>query len=336
MDILRFRFGDVKSIYDLAKEIARLEWIAAGSPPAQKAEYEARIQRYKEYPRDVLEEEHKRLLAIYEQEDNLFINPQEQEAFKREQEQLRVQRKEWLRRHYEWERELMLAYREGRRPRRRSPADISTDTAPHIGTKDVPAGSENYISRDDIEDGDEMVELHGNPAHIYKKSSLNQWISTRKKQFPHNPIKNPITAENINQENIKRYTAKIKKIGGITTHAAPHIGTRNIPEGSEDYITNETIEEGDEMVELHGHADHIYKKSSINQWISKRKEQFPRNPIKNPYTGEYINQENIKRYTAKLKTKPKNKDKNKNNAPKSGGSKKRKSLRVRHRSRKSQ
>jgi len=353
MDILRFRFGDFrfgdKSIYDLAKEIARLEWVAAGSPPTQKAEYEARIQRYKEYPRDVLEKEHKRLLAIYEQEDHLFINPQEEEAFKREQEQLRVRREELelerLKRHYEREREI----RQPKIEKKRSPSDISTDAAPHIGTKDVPEGSENFISRDDIEDGDEMVELHGNPAHIYKKSSLNQWISSRKKQYPRDPIKNPYTDEIIKQRNIKRYTAKIKKIGGITTHAAPHIGTRNIPEGSEDYITNETIEEGDEMVELHGHADHIYKKSSINQWISKRKEQFPRNPIKNPYTGEYINQENIKRYTAKLKTKPKNKDKNKNNAPKSGGacgynrtsrkygrSKKRKSLRVLHRSRKSQ
>jgi hypothetical protein len=91
---------------------------------------------------------------------------------------------------------------------------ITTNAAPHIGTKNIPAGSENFISRDDIEEGDEMVELHGNPSHIYKKSSLNQWIATRKEQFPRNPIKNPYTGQNIKQENIKRYTARIKSGGG--------------------------------------------------------------------------------------------------------------------------
>jgi hypothetical protein len=328
-----------RNVKYLAKRIAQLEWVAAGAPRDQRAAYEARIQRYEQYPLNVLEREYNRLDEGDDAPIAEALRDLAGEAVGEGVLPINAQ---------------VRAINDERRARARAffgvwKDELTTDAAPHIGTKDVPEGSENFISRDDIEDGDEMVELHGNPAHIYKKSSLNQWISSRKEQYPRDPIKNPYTDEIIKQRNIKRYTAKIKKIGGITTHAAPHIGTRNIPEGSEDYITNETIEEGDEMVELHGHADHIYKKSSINQWISKRKEQFPRNPIKNPYTGEYINQENIKRYTAKLKTKPKNKDKNKNNAPKSGGacgynrtsrkygrSKKRKSLRVLHRSRKSQ
>jgi len=155
-----------------------------------------------------------------------------------------------------------------------------------------------------------------------------------------------VRREELELERLKRHYEREREIrqpkiekkrspSDISTDAAPHIGTKNVPEGSEDFISSDDIENGDEMVELHGNPAHIYKKSSINQWISKRKEQFPRNPIKNPYTGEYINQENIKRYTAKLKTKPKNKDNN-GTRRKYGGSKKRKSLRVSHRSRKSQ
>jgi len=330
-----------RNVKYLAKRIAQLEWLVAGAHLDQRAAYEARIQRYEQYPLNVLEREYNRL---NEGDDAVLlgdvIGDLVGEALPINAQIRAINDERRARDERRWRPLALFGERRD---------GITTDAAPHIGTKDVPEGSENFISRDDIEDGDEMVELHGNPAHIYKKSSLNQWISSRKEQYPRDPIKNPYTDEIIKQRNIKRYTAKIKKIGGITTHAAPHIGTRNIPEGSEDYITNETIEEGDEMVELHGHADHIYKKSSINQWISKRKEQFPRNPIKNPYTGEYINQENIKRYTAKLKTKPKNKNKNKDNSPKSGGacgynrtrrkyggSKKRKSLRVRHRGHKSQ
>ena len=199
--------------HDLAKNIARLEWVAAGSPPAQKAEYEARIQRYKEYPYDVLFAEHNRLLRIYKQEDQFFINPQENAAFKRD-ELLKIEQE-----HLKHEREIKEfvekfrrdGQEQNRRKReQRNPVGISTDAAPHIGIREIPAGSEDTISREDIEDGDEMVELHGNPKHIFKKSLIDEWISTRMKQFPRNPIKNPYTMVNIKQEDIKRYTAKLK------------------------------------------------------------------------------------------------------------------------------
>ena len=180
--------------YNLARNIARLEWEAAGSPPAQKAEYEARIERYKHYPYNILQAENNRLYAIYDQEDHLFINPQEEEAFKREQ--ARKDREEIER---IWQKQPQ-----------RNPVGISTDAAPHIGIREIPAGSEDTISNEDIEDGDEMVELHGNPKHIFKKSMIDEWISSRKKQFPRNPIKNPYTNVIIKQEDIKRYTAKLK------------------------------------------------------------------------------------------------------------------------------
>ena len=218
-------FAEIDEIMknDFAKNIAMLEWIAAGSPPAQKAEYEARVQRYKHYPLYVLEAEHNRLLAIYEQEDHLFINPQEEEAFireqalKKEQERLKRERehKEFIERLQKEQREIKEAIerlqKQNRRKReQRNPVGISTDAAPHIGIREIPAGSEDTISREDIEDGDEMVELHGNPKHIFKKSLIDEWISTRMKQFPRNPIKNPYTMVNIKQEDIKRYTAKLK------------------------------------------------------------------------------------------------------------------------------
>ena len=230
--------------YRRAKEVAKLEWILAGSPPAQKAEYEARIQKYKEYPPHVLEAEEKRLLAIYQQEDHLFINPQEEEAFKREQleqkqlelekfweetrrkilpvwERQRLERLDRERRHLPlreqiplWrldkEQYLLNLEERERAKEQTNPANISTDAAPHIGIREIPAGSTDTISHEDIEDGDEMVELHGDPKHIFKKSMIDEWISSRKKQFPRNPIKNPYTNVIIKQEDIKRYTAKLK------------------------------------------------------------------------------------------------------------------------------
>jgi hypothetical protein len=179
---------------NLAREIAEFEWIIAGAPPDQRAAYEERIQRYEQYPLNVLEREHNRL----NEEDDAAIA----EALGDIVGVLPINAQ-------------VRAINDERRARARAffgvwKDELTTDAAPHIGTKDVPKGSENFISRDDIEDGDEMVELHGNPAHIYKKSSINQWISKRKEQFPRNPIKNPYTGENIKQRNIKRYTARLK------------------------------------------------------------------------------------------------------------------------------
>ena len=167
---------------ELARQIAELEWRAAGALPDQQAIYEARIQRYEQYPQNILQREHNRLL--------------DERAFRA----LRF-----------WDAAaLRLRNNEGANPA--EILGITTNAAPHIGVRNIPIDSENFISRDNIEDGDEMVELHGNPDHLYKKSSLNQWIATRKEQFPRNPIKNPYTGQNIKQQNMKRYTASM--LGG--------------------------------------------------------------------------------------------------------------------------
>jgi hypothetical protein len=277
---------------NLARDIAEFEWILAGAPPDQPAAYEARIERYKQYPLNVLQEEYNRLFPLVKRNVKYLAKqiaqlewvaagaPPDQRAAYEE----RIQRYEQY--------PLNVLEREHNRLNEGDDADIAEALGDLVGEAV----------------GEGVLPING------QVRAINDEQRARARAF-FGEWKNDIT---------------------LTTAAAPHIGTKDVPKGSENFVSRDDIEDGDEMVELHGNPAHIYKKSSINQWISKRKEQFPRNPIKNPYTGEYINQENIKRYTAKLKTKPKNKDKNKNNARKSGGSKKRKSLRVRHRTRKSQ
>ena len=191
---------------ELARQIAELEWKAAGSPPDQQAVYEARIQRYQEYPRNILERELERHRALrIEYDIRRALN--DERAFRaqlgRRWHALRARNNE----ENNW-----VAAAPGTNPA--EILGITTNAAPHIGIKNVPAGSENFISRDDIEEGDEMVELHDKADHLYKKSSLNQWIATRKEQFPRNPIKNPYTGQNIKQQNMKRYTARLKSGGG--------------------------------------------------------------------------------------------------------------------------
>ena len=195
---------------ELARQIAELEWKAAGSPPDQQAVYEARIQRYQEYPRNILERELERHRALrIEYDIRRALN--DERAFRAQH----GQRNNWAAAALEArnnQENNWVAAAPGTNPA--EILGITTNIAPHIGIKNVPAGSENFISRDNIEEGDEMVELHGNPDHLYKKSSLNQWITTRKEQFPRNPIKNPYTGQNIKQQNMKRYTARLKSGGG--------------------------------------------------------------------------------------------------------------------------
>lgn len=210
---------------ELARRIAEEEWKLAGSPPDQQAVYEARIQRYEQYPRKTLVRELNRLTHL-----------RREEAFRRDVERARAapaptlaQEEALMRtiaRQERWGADQLDRALQQIRARHQvnnwvAPAPgvnpgetrgISTNAAPHIGARNIPVDSENFISRDNIEEGDEMVELHGNPDHIYKKSSLNQWIATRKEQFPRNPIKNPYTGQNIKQQNMKRYTASM--LGG--------------------------------------------------------------------------------------------------------------------------
>jgi len=193
--------GDMRR--ELARQIAELEWRAAGALPDQQAVYEARIQRYEQYPQNILQREHNRLLDL-RMADEVRRALNNERAFRRQH---------GLRNN--WAAALRAQNNLAAAAPGANPAEIlgiTTNAAPHIGVRNIPIDSENFISRDNIEDGDEMVELHGNPDHLYKKSSLNQWIATRKEQFPRNPIKNPYTGQNIKQQNMKRYTASM--LGG--------------------------------------------------------------------------------------------------------------------------
>jgi hypothetical protein len=217
-----YMFSDSR---ELARRIAEGEWKLAGSPPDQQAIYEARIQGYEQYPRRTLVRELNRLTRMMEdlryQEELAQARAAPGPTLAQEEALMRA-----IARQERWTADNLEQALQRVRARHQAnnwvapapgvnPAEIigiSTNAAPHIGKKNIPVDSENFISRDNIEDGDEMVELHGNPDHIYKKSSLNQWIATRKEQFPRNPIKNPYTGQNIKQQNMKRYTASM--LGG--------------------------------------------------------------------------------------------------------------------------
>jgi hypothetical protein len=79
-------------------------------------------------------------------------------------------------------------------------ATISTNAAPHMGTRSINANTNNIGF--DITNGTEMVELHANPGHLFTKEGINGWIASKG-----NAVTNPLTRASITQQNIKRYTA---------------------------------------------------------------------------------------------------------------------------------
>lgn len=81
---------------------------------------------------------------------------------------------------------------------------------PNVGTLNIPRGSTNVISLDDIEEGDEMVNFHGEHGYgrYYKKASFNGIPITYPSRFK----KNPTTRANITQRNVRKYKAHL--VGG--------------------------------------------------------------------------------------------------------------------------
>jgi len=83
--------------------------------------------------------------------------------------------------------------------------------APHIGDLELDlSNGTNSLSLDKFVDGEELVRLsHSNlPSNIYKIETLQGWFNTGK-------ISNPLTRENITQDDIERfrYVEKLTKGG---------------------------------------------------------------------------------------------------------------------------
>ncbi len=88
---------------------------------------------------------------------------------------------------------------------------IKIETAEHKGYLDIPAGTTNSISYEDIEDGDEVVVVFGktnSTSHVYKREGLEDWFKSRRQQGQ--PLTNPMTNERITkQTDLTRYTARV-------------------------------------------------------------------------------------------------------------------------------
>ena len=80
---------------------------------------------------------------------------------------------------------------------------ISTNVAPHVGSRNITDAED--ILQMPITNGTEMVELHGNPSHLFTKEGINGWIKAKGAA-----VSNPITRQPITQGNIKRYTAVVR------------------------------------------------------------------------------------------------------------------------------
>lgn len=88
---------------------------------------------------------------------------------------------------------------------------IKLSDAEHKGPLELPAGTENAISYDEIKDGDELVILKGkkdSDSHRFKRKELETWIQ---QQYNDNKMPtNPLTREPIRTiSDITRYTARI-------------------------------------------------------------------------------------------------------------------------------
>jgi hypothetical protein len=86
----------------------------------------------------------------------------------------------------------------------------------NVGTKNIPAGSTNLISMENIKNQDEMVNFHNEAkfGHYYRKSNFNALTknSSGKK-------KNPATRKIIQPSNAVKYKAKV---GGRKRHTRRH------------------------------------------------------------------------------------------------------------------
>lgn len=80
---------------------------------------------------------------------------------------------------------------------------------PHNGERNVAENAENAIMLNAIENGDEMVNFHGefNRGHLYKKSTFNSLPKNR-----NGTKKNPMSRATIRANNVRYYRAR--KVGG--------------------------------------------------------------------------------------------------------------------------
>jgi len=90
-------------------------------------------------------------------------------------------------------------------------AQLIIANAPHIGDLELDlSNGTNALSLDKFVDGEELVRLnHSNlPSYIYKIETLQEWFNTGE-------ISNPLTRENITQDDIERfrYVEKLTKGG---------------------------------------------------------------------------------------------------------------------------
>lgn len=81
---------------------------------------------------------------------------------------------------------------------------------PNVGTLNIPAGSTNVVSLDDIREGDEMVNFHGEHGfgRYYKQSTFNQLPIMNSYLYK----KNPTTRATITRNNVRKYKAHL--VGG--------------------------------------------------------------------------------------------------------------------------
>jgi len=117
----------------------------------------------------------------------------------------------YLDRLHERRRELRRREEEDRREEEERRVRLIIANAPHIGDLELDlSNGTNALSLDKFVDGEELVRLsHSNlPSNIYKIETLQEWFNTGK-------ISNPLTRENITQDDIERfrYVEKLTKGG---------------------------------------------------------------------------------------------------------------------------
>lgn len=90
------------------------------------------------------------------------------------------------------------------------PRITSTNVGTHVGERNIPANTDALISLNTVQNGNEMVELMGNPRMIFKKSDIDDWFRSR--AAAGRPLTHPIGHQEIkNASQIRRYTARVKR-----------------------------------------------------------------------------------------------------------------------------
>jgi len=110
---------------------------------------------------------------------------------------------------------------------------ISTNVAPHVGSRNITDAED--ILQMPITNGTEMVELHGNPTHLFTKEGINGWIAAKGAA-----VSNPITRQPITQGNIRRYTAVVRNGGRRNRRSTRRSIKRSIKRSTRRHIKRST------------------------------------------------------------------------------------------------